>query len=435
VASLISAIAVSSYRIGSMIEDQTLALRLRIAKLESFRSWCAAYGSETTAMLERKLTLEITPNPEKNIGLSLHSGKQHKLIGLEIIRFICAISIMIYHYPIFWFVGANPVGLIKDQLPFYKYLYWLYERGQIAVPYFWCISGFIFFWKYLPLVPDKVSGFQFFVLRFSRLYPLHFATLITVLLLQVIHTRVTGTYFTYVDNTLLNFVLHLMMMGNWTFPKNVSFNGPIWSVSIEVAVYVSFYFLCRTIRRADLAALVIAAIAIPVYLNQEGSIQIISCIAFFYLGGSVCFAFLWIDKSNLRIPTFSVLAAGFAWLWLAGGQPPVSGYAYLILTSSCTVLAAVCLPLPRWRLCEIAGSAGNLTYSAYLLHFPLMLAIVTTGAAVDIEVPRLSRLFFIIFYAGVLLISVGCYRFFERPAQSGIRKIMLRLGIKNAVHP
>ncbi|MFL6708392.1 MAG: hypothetical protein ACJ8HI_09315, partial [Massilia sp.] len=71
-----------------------------------------------------------------------------KILGLELVRFLCAFAVLVYHYQHFAYVGAHAEGLDRSTLPFYHYLRLFYECGFYGVQIFWCISGFIFFWKY-----------------------------------------------------------------------------------------------------------------------------------------------------------------------------------------------------------------------------------------------------------------------------------------------
>ena len=49
--------------------------------------------------------------------------------------------------------------------------------------FFGVLVVLFFFWKYADKV-KSISAYQFFKIRFARLYPLHFATLIIVVILQ-----------------------------------------------------------------------------------------------------------------------------------------------------------------------------------------------------------------------------------------------------------
>src|SRR4051794_10927959 len=64
-----------------------------------------------------------------------------KLLGLEGLRFVATLAVLLWHYQHFAFVGDTPVGLVRSELPFYRALFPFYEAGQSGVVVFWCISG------------------------------------------------------------------------------------------------------------------------------------------------------------------------------------------------------------------------------------------------------------------------------------------------------
>ena len=105
---------------------------------------------------------------------------------------------------------------------------------------FWAISGFVFAFVYLDK-KKEITGKKFFINRFSRLYPLHFATLMIVTLLQIINYKSLGNFQIYQTNDIYHFFLNLFFIAGWGFESGESFNAPIWSVSIELIVYVLFF--------------------------------------------------------------------------------------------------------------------------------------------------------------------------------------------------
>jgi peptidoglycan/LPS O-acetylase OafA/YrhL len=62
------------------------------------------------------------------------------------------------------------------------------------------------------------------------------------------------------------------------------------------------------------------------------------------------------------------------------------------------------------------------TYSSYLLHVPVQLTIATVASYARLSIPIYSDAFFLCFIAGMLLLSFYCYRYFEMPAQSYVRR-------------
>src|SRR5262245_41076944 len=85
-----------------------------------------------------------------------------KLLGIELLRFLSAVAVLIFHYQHLFFVGASQVDFDRTQQPFYRFLSLFYSYGFHGVQVFWCISGFIFFWKYGATVAQrKVDGRSF----------------------------------------------------------------------------------------------------------------------------------------------------------------------------------------------------------------------------------------------------------------------------------
>lgn len=361
--------------------------------------------------------------PEVKPGVS---GDGNKLIGLEGLRFLTAFAILAYHYRHFSFVGDTSVGLELARLPFYRLLRPFYDAGAFGVWVFWCISGFIFFWKYRDPIADRaVGGWKFFVLRFSRLYPLHLLTLLLVAMLQPVYFNLRGAFFVYQDNDLAHFLTQLFMASEWGFTRGYSFDGPIWSVSVEVLVYLIFFLMLRVTRSPWFnVAVVVACFGAKYLLNISD--QVTYCLALFYAGGLAAMARRAVGTSRYR-----VAIEACAW-FVAIVIAPLVIYAVsdrldrfdLPLFVGSTLVLLFCLSreikLPRALQSAIAA-VGNMTYSSYLLHFPLQLAVMILFAVGGRVVPIYSAAFFAAYLLTVLLLSYLTFRFFEAPAQRFIR--------------
>jgi peptidoglycan/LPS O-acetylase OafA/YrhL len=356
----------------------------------------------------------------------------NKLLGLEVLRFLTAFAILIHHYLHFAFIADKPVDLVNDRLPLYGLLHIFYDSGPYGVWIFWCISGFIFFWKYRDTIADRsVSGWKFFVLRFSRLYPLHFVTLLFVAILQPVYFGLNGYFFVYQDNDLWHFLLQLFMASNWGFQYGDSFNGPIWSISVEVLVYILFFLMLLATRSWLLNLVVIAAC-----LTSNG--QVATCFAFFYIGGLAAIA-----RRAIATAPFRRAIEGSA--WIAVVMLPLLAWRFthgqleqvdrpMLLTYTPIVLFClsrdIAMPAPIQKVVE---AAGNMTYSSYLLHFPIQLMIVLGFAIIRAPIPLYDGTFFGIYIATTLLASYLTYRHFEAPAQNLIRDLLLRPNAAGAV--
>jgi len=323
-------------------------------------------------------------------------GRANKLPGLELLRFLAAFAVLVFHYRHFAFVADTPIGLIQDRLPLYRLLHIFYDYGPYAVHVFWCISGFIFFWKYRDAIADRsLDGGRFFVLRFSRLYPLHIATLLFVAALQPLYFNLTGYFFGYQNNDLTNFVLQLLMASNATVQNALSFNGPIWSISVEVVVYF-FFFMILLVTRSWLLNVAVIAISLMV------PVQVADCFAFFYAGGLAAMARQAVTSS---VPARAAESAGWlaiivfllcAWQSTNGHLESIR----FVLLLTCTPMLLFCLsrdivlPAPLQRFVE---AAGNMTYSSYLLHFPNQLMVVLGFTFLRAPIPLYDGTFFGLF--------------------------------------
>ncbi|WP_347338966.1 acyltransferase family protein [Bradyrhizobium frederickii] len=340
--------------------------------------------------------------------------------------FFSAFSVLIYHYKHFLYLADRPVAFTREQLPFYSALRLLYEHGHYGVQVFWCISGFIFFWKYKDLISERLLGpGKFFILRFSRLYPLHIVTLVLVLGLQTMYFSDHGFYFVYQENDFRHFLLQIFLASNWGFERADSFNGPIWSVSVEVLVYLLFFLALRYLSRSALINLAVLAAFFGAKLIGFTSV-IFDCCAFFYIGGLSAWAtqtrVLAPYRRHLRVCAFFILVV-VPLTCIAIGIHHTKHFAFLFLLFYTPLLLYVASSdFPTTIKAQtIITSAGNMTYSSYLLHFPIQLMIALVFSRLATPIPTYSNALFVTFICGTFFVSYFVYQYFEMPAQAQIR--------------
>ena len=168
---------------------------------------------------------------------SPHRSAPERFHSLDVLRGIAAFSVVLWHWQHFFFFGTEPGKVDLARLPFYEWISILYTKGLLAVDLFFSLSGFVFYWLYAKRVAaGEISPGKFALLRFSRLYPLHLATLGCVVGLQALHRQVAGVDFVYPANDAALLVRQLFLATDWAGQPPFSFNGPIWSISGEVAV-------------------------------------------------------------------------------------------------------------------------------------------------------------------------------------------------------
>lgn len=346
------------------------------------------------------------------------------LAGIDLLRFASALAVLLWHYQHFSFIANQPLGFSTEAQPLYALLAPLYRFGLYGVQVFWCISGFIFFWKYGQALADKTIGAgRFFVLRFSRLYPLHFITLLLVAGGQALYAAGHPYYFVYRDNSLSSFVLQLGMASHWFYPlAGFSFNAPIWSVSLEVLAYVFFFCFSRRAGVGGLATVgALAVLAVARYLSD---LPVVECLLFFYLGGLLALA----ERRVTGWPAQARHAAGAALLLALGLMVAATAADKIkpehVLFGMVPVIVYLMLQYVRPAhagLQRLLAALGNLTYSSYLLHFPLQLGIALVCGWLGRDIPWRSPWLLILFLGTTFVLAYFCHRHVERPLQTWIR--------------
>lgn len=376
--------------------------------------------------------------------------REARFYELDILRGLAAITVVFFHYKHFLLISAA-AGFDYGHMPFSPVLMPFYVYGQFFVELFFAISGYVFFWLYARGIEGgRTDAWSFFVARFARLYPLYFVTLLIVAVLQVAYRAKTGADFIYRQDTLANFGLNLLMIQQWIPYAVQSFNGPAWSISVEVFLYALFFGLCvfRLNSLKVLAGLFLAGAVVR--LMSDPSVDFLRGVPSFFQGGLVYYA---VQAVRRRETWRRRLAWGLAvilpLLWgvsyLFGFRPAngpigpdlpamifnVPAFLYVVLPLT---LLAIGLMQDHWRAKWLSRDnlhkvswIGDISYSVYLIHFPLQLGLMLVLArlpfaqrAVIFSSP-LMLLAFMALTAGLGWLS---FRYFEMPMRRYLTRRM-----------
>jgi len=340
-----------------------------------------------------------------------------KAHGLEILRFFSAFSVLVWHYQHFY--AAEKMAYVANEQPLYKYLSFFYNYGSYGVQIFWCLSGFVFCMRYFLRNQGVVKIWNFFVNRFSRLYPLHFLTLLLVASLQYIYHYRYDSYFVYQDNGLKSFIRQIFFASSWFDVWRLSFNGPVWSVSVEVFIYFGFVFLLRLTSMFKMAALMIALFCAVIWFAGIGN-EFFECGAYFFVG--VLCAML--VNSGFSKQKFLGLFCFYCLFIVCFFNMMSEGILLFALAPLMIIVMAV-LPVSNQRLSGVCDFLGGLTYASYLIHFPLQLMLVLVFGFLGLQLPVFNVLFFVGYLILVFSVSAVIFRKFEMPAQKFIRNFAL----------
>ena len=340
---------------------------------------------------------------------------------LDIVRGIAAFSVVIFHYKIFYRSEISNEIFFKENAPLYNFLYFVYEYGWMAVQFFFILSGFIFYTLYMEKIQNKkISKFEFFKLRFSRLYPLHFFTLLICLLIYVYSTHYGYPGIIVAD--LKHFILNFFLIHKWGLEELVSFNRPSWSISIESLLYIVFFFVFSFNFNKYAISIICIFVGGAIFFLNKNIGYGIYC---FFIGGLTCLIFSTSIKifKNLNI------------YWL---------FTFLLLIISCIILTQIenpiyvkififtfLFPILILNLMsaqnifkdigKIFSIIGDISYSVYLLHYPIQAIIIVILFKMQLKINFDSPTLFISYIIFIFLISFISFKYLEKPFQKLIR--------------
>lgn len=359
-----------------------------------------------------------------------------EFIGLDLLRFILAVTVVVRHY--YHFYGPfkdspfNDFGLYISIEPFYNVLKTIYNNGHYAVQVFWLISGLIFYTVYEKEISSKCISFgRFAFLRFTRLYPLHFLMLLVVAALQLTYYNMHGEYFVYQINDLNRFFLQLFFIDAWLPTDKHSFNIPTWSVSVEVFVYIVYYLMSTAslTHGKKLWAIIVFTIFINAF---DILLPFNRCLMFFFFGCLLA-RYMIEGVSRMRLllgnvvvtVVISIFAAVFRSQMVEEPGFLNVNFIYtfrLVFVSSALVLLFIIAfrSMQSKFLVSLFKKLGNITYSIYLVHMPVQIAIFMLLRPTNYSVFN-SPIILGIFLVSSIVAGWLVYEFFEKPAQRYLR--------------
>ncbi len=347
----------------------------------------------------------------------------------ELLRFVACVGVILWHYQ--HFITYRGGQYVPNAMPFASVFGWFYQNGHKGVQIFWCLSGIIFAHVYqLGIANRQVTTVQFIWKRITRLYPLHILTLLLVAISCVVYRNVTSLHnFIYQFNDVKHFFLNLIFANYWGFQSGFSFNGPVWSVSIELIAYAIFFIIALLVRLlptklhcSTTFLLVWIICLVLIYRSTSGSNNLIPvCVALFMTGAIIYTAWTVLPDLVVFVLICYLVADFFIFDSLHKLLLPIQ-LPFSSLTIALLLTALACskyLELSR-SFKSIAKRLGSLTYAMYMIHFPIQLVMVTFSEAV-FHINFFSHLVFIMFFTVVFILGIICHDKFEAPVQHRLR--------------
>lgn len=291
------------------------------------------------------------------------NSKSDKILPLESLRGLAALSVVIYH-------AGGSSALVANAF---------FQHAYLMVDFFFVLSGYVIALNYF----DRITGFAALVAfqkkRFWRLYPLHLATLLAFLAIELakyLFERQTGIVANnpaFSINDVGAFVANLFLAHGFVLPVP-TFNIPSWSISAEFWTYLIFALVLLVPRRKLLIPLVAVAAFFVFAVFKDGriaedfSFTLLRCVLSFFTGACVHLA---TRRRPMGFPAFAqplaLVTATLCILTLADTRgeillPVIFALVVLVFTTGQDHIAARALSIrPLVYL-------GTISYSIYMTH-------------------------------------------------------------------
>lgn len=254
--------------------------------------------------------------------------------------------------------------------------------GHLGVALFFVVSGFCI---HLSLGRSGQGFGAFYTRRFFRIVPPYVVVLLVFAMLQ------PGKQIDFFqEQDRWQFLSHLLLFHNlddrWLFGINPSF----WSIAVEVQLYLLYPFLLMLVARSSwrMALAFVAGIELGLRLVSAWSLMTQGVeLQHWLMHSPLAFGFswslgAWLADAHLK---GEPLRCGRIWIWLSLTLAcmilkPLSTFAFPAAAMATAVMLARMLEgtwrgmrLPTWLGAHLSR-AGVLSYSFYLVHQPLVLA-------------------------------------------------------------
>lgn len=321
-----------------------------------------------------------------DIYKSLMSKVAEKPAEIKIItplRGVGALCVVVYHFNIASTLQGHDL-LTGIWAPYF-------EKIQLWVDFFFILSGFILCHVYGNTFTDNVKKEKytsFIVARFARIYPLHLFTLFLLVVPNVLIFFVNRKMAFNAEYSLPSLVANVFLLNAHGLFDRVTWNMPSWSIGAEWYTYMFAPFLFVFIKYTSsylkhifLFLFMIAGLMMIIHFNPEHNLDapynfgFVKCFIEFMVGVSLYRIFMmkgygrYFEKDWVFI--LSGIALFYCIYYIKNDIPTVIAICPLIIASSNNkgfVSKIFSHKIFEWL--------GNVSYSIYLMHAPIIFYIV-----------------------------------------------------------
>jgi len=287
-----------------------------------------------------------------------------RLPALDLLRFVAAIAVTLYHY-----VTCYPVPADASLAPL-SAISAVTRYGYLGVDLFFMISGFVILWSSM-----NRDALGFAVSRISRLYPTFWVSIaFTVLCIVVLGRAVDGYQAPPLDAKML--VANATMLPTMLGATRIE--DVYWTLEIELRFYAIIFalLLLRQMRNVELWLYAWLAVAIVglfvelpwlirfVALQPYGPFFIAGCLFFTVMSGGL----KWHRVAGLLVAAAACVYVSIPQRAQFVTPDAISAWIVPALVLVFFAMFALILRPGEPRLPRLAYRLGELTYSLYLTH-------------------------------------------------------------------
>lgn len=344
--------------------------------------------------------------------------------ALDSLRGVCAVLVVMFHMPVasHW----RDWGLV--------------QHGYLFVDYFFVLSGFVIAHAYAERLKTANDAGRFMIRRLGRVWPLHVLMLGAFIGLELarlwFHIDM-ATPFTR-DRSVEAIFANLLLVQAWHVLPYLTWNGPAWTLSAEVACYLIFTGLVlaapKRFRWIGAVLAVIGGVVVLLYarrwMNTTYDFAVPRAVYGFFLGCLLQGLWARIPRltgwkaTALEIATVVAICVFIGW-----ATGPVTVAVTLLFIGVVWVFAgedgAVSKVLDHPALVTL----GRWSFAIYMVHmFVLTVMMIVArklqwvpgGRRIDFGSVWINDLFVVGMFGLIVMLALAAHRLVETPAQRQI---------------
>lgn len=307
-------------------------------------------------------------------------GQTKRFIVLDSFRGLCALSVVLFHLH---------VPSTITELNFFR-------NAHLFVEFFFVLSGFVLFHTYKNVLNNYHDFNPFIIKRIFRLYPLHFFMLALFIIFECgkWYAEMKGFNFNghafSGRNSLKEILPNLLLLQSWlNQAEPLSFNGPSWSISAELYVYMFFAVILMLSRKFSISIFALISgfsffsLAINLDILNHNILRVCSC---FFAGSLTYYVYQRILSYPLSKQILTLLEGLGLFMifvilnWNINHQEIIASIWF------CTVIVVYSLEGGLFSSLlkhSFFMRLGKLSYSIYMIHFAVIFLLISASIVVS----------------------------------------------------